>query len=113
MSRPHQRDHEDPTGTIPDTRGRASSTNTQPHVRAQVGRPTKAAPGSGGGSAVFAANSENLSALTDEELTVHCTDLTTRERALNVEVTAALEECQRRHAARVGATAPRVEARAS
>lgn len=113
MSQAHRRDHDHLTGTKPHIGGRASSTNTQPHVRAQVGRPKKAAPASGGGSAVLAANSTNLSTFTDEALTVHFEDLIARARSVNAEIDAALAECQRRHAARVAATAPRVEARAS
>lgn len=83
---------------------RNGSPTTSIHTRGTGGR-------AGSASGNHGTTSPHMSALTDEELTVHCTDLAARERALNVEVTAALEECQRRHAARVAAAAPRAEAR--
>lgn len=85
---------------------RHGSPTTSIHTRRTGGK-------GGSASGNHGTTSPDMSALTDEALTVHCTDLAARERVLNVEVTAALEECQRRHAARVAAAAPRVEARAS
>lgn len=84
--------------------------NTNPAIGAQVGAAVAMAAGKLP-PGPFGASSKYLSRLTDTDLEAHCRELTVRERTLNIEVTAALEECQRRHAARVALVAYRAEAR--